>query len=117
MRHGGIAAFPFPWPDTRFGSIPGKDPNEATTTRQRLWRTFHSRHGLGRGLHFFSGSHVNDVFERGIGWRTTMERLFWSVWKGALGFEDVASSERRFPKGTRLNVFLAQAPYFLLSTS
>jgi hypothetical protein len=68
MRHGGISAFPFPWPDTRFGALPGKDPREATTTRQRLWRTFHSRHGLGRGLHFFSGSHVNDVFERGVGW-------------------------------------------------
>ncbi|GAA5908544.1 hypothetical protein JCM6882_001295 [Rhodosporidiobolus microsporus] len=84
MRHGGIAAFPYPWPDTRFAVVEGKDPNEATTTRQRLWRTFHSRHGLGRGLHFFSGSHVNDVFDLSLSWKELGVRLFWSAWKGSV---------------------------------
>ncbi|GAA6044194.1 hypothetical protein JCM8097_006807 [Rhodosporidiobolus ruineniae] len=84
MRHGGIAAFPYPWPDQRFAVISGKDPEEAATTRQRLWRTFHSRHGLGRGLHFFSGSHVNDVFDTSLTWREFCVRLFWSVWKGSV---------------------------------
>ncbi|GAA5973444.1 hypothetical protein JCM11641_006464 [Rhodosporidiobolus odoratus] len=84
MRHGGINAFPYPWPDTRFAVLPGKDPEEATSTRQRLWRTFHSRHGLGRGLHFFSGSHVSDVFDTSLSWREWGERMFWSVWKGSV---------------------------------
>ncbi|GAA6010670.1 hypothetical protein JCM10207_007796 [Rhodosporidiobolus poonsookiae] len=84
MRHGGIDAFPYPWPDTRFAVVTGKDPDEATSTRQRLWRTFHSRHGLGRGLHFFSGSHVNDVFDLSLSWRELGVRLFWSAWKGSV---------------------------------
>ncbi|GAA5879318.1 hypothetical protein JCM8547_000662 [Rhodosporidiobolus lusitaniae] len=84
MRHGGISAFPYPWPDTRFAVLPGKDPEEATSRRTRLWRTFHSRHGLGRGLHFFSGSHVNDIFDMELTWSEFGVRLFWSVWKGSV---------------------------------
>lgn len=34
-------------------------------------------------MHFFSGSHVNDVFDLRLGWKDRAVRLFWSVWKGA----------------------------------
>ena len=71
-------------PDTQFAVVPGPDPDPSTQSwRQRLWWTFHQRHGLGRGLHFFSGSHVNDVFDLRLGWKDRAVRLFWSVWKGA----------------------------------
>lgn len=85
MRTGKIAAFPYPWPDTQFAVVPGPDPDPSTQSwRQRLWWTFHQRHGLGRGLHFFSGSHVNDVFDLSLGWKERAVRLFWSVWKGSV---------------------------------
>jgi hypothetical protein len=71
-------------PDTQFAVVAGPDPDPSTQSwRQRLWWTFHQRHGLGRGLHFFSGSHVNDVFDLRLGWKERAVRLFWSVWKGA----------------------------------
>ncbi|BGP50332.1 hypothetical protein JCM10450v2_006251 [Rhodotorula kratochvilovae] len=84
MRHGGIDAFPYPWPDTQFAVVKGADPEAATSRRSKLWRTFHQRHGLGRGLHFFSGSHVNDIFDLSLTWRELAVRLFWSVWKGSV---------------------------------
>ncbi|GAA5909521.1 hypothetical protein JCM8208_006550 [Rhodotorula glutinis] len=84
MRHGGMAAFPYPWPDTQFAVVKGADPDAATSRRSKLWRTFHQRHGLGRGLHFFSGSHVNDIFDSSLTLRQFGERLFWSVWKGSV---------------------------------
>ncbi|GAA5960344.1 hypothetical protein JCM8115_001149 [Rhodotorula mucilaginosa] len=85
MRTGKIAAFPYPWPDTQFAVVAGPDPDPSTQSwRQRLWWTFHQRHGLGRGLHFFSGSHVNDVFDLRLGWKERAVRLFWSVWKGSV---------------------------------
>ncbi|GAA6020771.1 hypothetical protein JCM8202_004571 [Rhodotorula sphaerocarpa] len=85
LRTGKIDAFPYPWPDTRFAVLQGPDPDPSThTLRQRLWWTFHQRHGLGRGLHFFSGSHVNDLLEPKLGWRVRGQRLFWSTWKGSV---------------------------------
>ncbi|BGP09996.1 hypothetical protein JCM10049v2_005879 [Rhodotorula toruloides] len=84
MRHGGIAAFPYPWPDTQFAVVEGADPDAATSRRSYLWRTFHQRHGLGRGLHFFSGSHVNDIFNFSLTPQQFAVRLFWSVWKGSV---------------------------------
>ncbi|GAA5959727.1 hypothetical protein JCM3765_000077 [Sporobolomyces pararoseus] len=84
MRHRGVDAFPYPWPDTQFAVVKGGDPEAATSRRSKLWRTFHQRHGLGRGLHFFSGSHVNDVFNLDLTWKQFLVRLFWSVWKGSV---------------------------------
>lgn len=62
MRSGKVAAFPFPWPDTRFAVVDFEAPETAQTRRGKLWRMFHRRHGLGRGLHLFSGSDTNDLF-------------------------------------------------------
>jgi len=82
MRHRGVDAFPYPWPDQNFAVVKGGDPEAATSQRSKLWRTFHQRHGLGRGLHFFSGSHVNDVFNLDLTLKEFFVRLFWSAWKG-----------------------------------
>ncbi|KAM0754172.1 hypothetical protein T439DRAFT_172849 [Meredithblackwellia eburnea MCA 4105] len=87
MRKGTIEAFPYPWPDTQFAVVELKDgdPENAKTRRGRLWRTFHNRsHGLGRGLHFFSGSATNDLFDFSLKRKDWFERLFWSVWKGSV---------------------------------
>ncbi|GAA6016298.1 hypothetical protein JCM11491_006807 [Sporobolomyces phaffii] len=84
QRHRGVDAFPYPWPDTQFAVVKGADPEAATSRRSKLWRTFHQRHGLGRGLHFFSGSHVNDVFNLDLRPKEFLVRLFWSAWKGSV---------------------------------
>ncbi|GAA5885806.1 hypothetical protein JCM16303_006071 [Sporobolomyces ruberrimus] len=84
MRHRGVDAFPYPWPDTQFAVVKGADPQAATSRRSKLWRTFHQRHGLGRGLHFWSGSHVNDVFNLDLTLKEFFVRLFWSAWKGSV---------------------------------
>jgi hypothetical protein len=83
MRNGKIEAFPYPWPDTRFAVVDFAPPEQARTKRGKLWRMFHQRHGLGRGLHLFSGSAVNDLFDfKNLSVRDWIERLFWSVWMG-----------------------------------
>ncbi|GAA5881363.1 hypothetical protein JCM1840_004865 [Sporobolomyces johnsonii] len=82
MRKRKVNAFPYPWPDTQFAVIEGADPEAASTRRGKLWRTFHQRHGLGRGLHFFSGAHVHDVFNCNLTWKQFFVRLFWSALKG-----------------------------------
>ncbi|GAA5919411.1 hypothetical protein JCM1841_006000 [Sporobolomyces salmonicolor] len=84
MRKRKINAFPYPWPDTQFAVIEGADPEAASTRRGKLWRTFHQRHGLGRGLHFFSGAHVHDVFNCNLTWKQFFVRLFWSALKGLI---------------------------------
>ncbi|KAL8280309.1 hypothetical protein RQP46_007226 [Phenoliferia psychrophenolica] len=86
MRKGTIAAFPYPWPDQVFAVVQLKDadPETAKTKRGKLWRTCHSSHGLGRGLHFFSGSATNDLLDFSLSRRDFFDRLFWSVWKGSV---------------------------------
>lgn len=86
MRTGKVEAFPYPWPDTRFAVVELKNgqPELASTKRGRLWRTFHQKHGLGRGLHFFSGSATNDLLDLRLSRRDFFERLWWSVWKGSV---------------------------------
>ncbi|GAA5828413.1 hypothetical protein JCM5353_005067 [Sporobolomyces roseus] len=84
MRHRGVDAFPYPWPDTQFAVVKGADPEAASSQHSKLWRTFHQRHGLGRGLHFFSGSHVNDVLNLELSFKEFATRLFWSLWKGSV---------------------------------
>ncbi|ORY88975.1 hypothetical protein BCR35DRAFT_300732 [Leucosporidium creatinivorum] len=84
MRNGKMEALPYPWPDTRFAVVDFAPAEEARTKRGRLWRLFHQRHGLGRGLHLFSGSAVNDLFDfKNLSFRDWIERLFWTVWMGA----------------------------------
>ena len=56
-----IDPFPYPWPDTAFGAVRFKGPLQPTTQHGRLWQAWHSHYGLGRGLHFFSGTHAQDV--------------------------------------------------------
>lgn len=42
MRKGAIDAFPYPWPDTRFGVVVLKEgPESARTERGKMWRRFH----------------------------------------------------------------------------
>lgn len=78
MRKKSIAAFPYPWPDTTFGAVVlRRGPEHATTKHGKLWRTFHQRHGLGRGLHFFSGSDVNDRESFATARRTSAHTLAW----------------------------------------
>ena len=56
-----VDPFPFPWPDTAFGVVRYNGALQPTSRHGRLWQTFHNHHGLGRGLHFFSGSDSQDV--------------------------------------------------------
>lgn len=82
MRGGKIAAFPFPWPDTAFAVVDFDPPETAQTRHGRIWRLFHRRHGLGRGLHLLSGSDVNDLFNFSVGIQQWSYRLFWTVLAG-----------------------------------
>ena len=84
MRNGKVAAFPFPWPDTRFAVVDFEAPETAQTKRGRLWRLFHRRHGLGRGLHLFSGSDRNDLFNFNLpsGKKEWLYRLLVTIWSG-----------------------------------
>ncbi|EGF97443.1 uncharacterized protein MELLADRAFT_79831 [Melampsora larici-populina 98AG31] len=84
LRKNKVEAFPFPWPDTAWGSAAKKDPEATRWTIVRWWRKFNNDQGFSRGLHFFSGSDVNDIFNRKLTWRQFFKRLGWSIWKGSI---------------------------------
>lgn len=84
LRKNKVEAFPFPWPDTAWGSAAKKDPAATRWTIVRWWRKFNNDQGFSRGLHFFSGSDVNDIFNRKLTWRQFFKRLSWSIWKGSV---------------------------------
>ncbi|KAK4047873.1 hypothetical protein OIO90_006034 [Microbotryomycetes sp. JL221] len=84
MRKGMIPAFPYPWPDTRFAVVDLGRPEDAKSRRGAIWRLFHQRHGIGRGLHFFSGSDVNDLFDFNVGFKRWIGRFVLTAIKGAL---------------------------------
>jgi len=84
LRKNKISAFPYPWPDTSFGAAKRLPPDEAQTRLGRLWRQFHNGQGFSRGLHFFSGSDVNDIFDSRLSRSQFFTRLCWSIWKGSV---------------------------------
>ncbi|KAM0790782.1 hypothetical protein ACM66B_004630 [Microbotryomycetes sp. NB124-2] len=84
MRNGKPPAFPYPWPDTRFAVVDLGRPEDAKSRRGAVWRMFHQRHGIGRGLHFFSGSDVNDLFDFKVGFKRWVGRFVLTAIKGAL---------------------------------
>lgn len=84
LRNNKISAFPYPWPDTAWGTAAKKDPNATRSPLVRWWRKFNNDQGFSRGLHFFSGSDVNDIFDRRLTWRQFFRRLSWSLWKGSV---------------------------------
>lgn len=89
-----IPAFPYPWPDTRFAIVDLGRPEDSVSRRGQLWRAFHQRHGLGRGLHFFSGSDVNDLFNFRVGFRTWVFRFVLTAIKGELSARCVDEKAR-----------------------
>ncbi|KAI8447454.1 hypothetical protein BY996DRAFT_7701452 [Phakopsora pachyrhizi] len=84
LRKNKVKAFPYPWPDTSWGKTKPQLPENAKTRFGRIWRSFNNDHGLTRGLHFFSGSDVNDIFDSRLTWSQFFKRLAWSVWKGSV---------------------------------
>lgn len=84
LRKNKISAFRYPWPDTSWGAAKRLPPDHAKTRVGRLWRRFHNSHGFSRGLHFFSGSDVNDIFDSRLTRSQFFTRLFWSIWKGSV---------------------------------
>jgi hypothetical protein len=84
LRKNKISAFQYPWPDTSWGAAKRLPPNEAQTRLGRLWRQFHNGQGFSRGLHFFSGSDVNDIFDSRLSRKQFTTRLCWSIWKGSV---------------------------------
>ncbi|KAA1086636.1 hypothetical protein PGT21_050116 [Puccinia graminis f. sp. tritici] len=84
LRKKKISAFQYPWPDTSWGAAKRLPPNEAQTRLGRLWRQFHNGQGFSRGLHFFSGSDVNDIFDSRLSRKQFTTRLCWSIWKGSV---------------------------------
>lgn len=84
LRKNKVSAFPYPWPDTAWGAAKRLPPDEAQTRLGRLWRQFHNGQGFSRGLHFFSGSDVNDIFDSRLSRSQFTTRLCWSIWKGSV---------------------------------
>ncbi|WAR62822.1 hypothetical protein PtB15_15B410 [Puccinia triticina] len=84
LRKNKISAFQYPWPDTSWGAAKRLPPDEAQTRIGRLWRQFHNGQGFSRGLHFFSGSDVNDIFDSRLSRSQFTTRLCWSIWKGSV---------------------------------
>ncbi|MBW0507213.1 hypothetical protein O181_046928 [Austropuccinia psidii MF-1] len=84
LRKNTITAFPYPWPDTSWGAAKRLSPDNAKTRIGKLWTTFHNDQGFSRGLHFFSGSDVNDIFDRRLSRSQFFTRLAWSIWKGSV---------------------------------
>lgn len=84
LRRNKIDAFPYPWPDTAFAAKKVSPSSPDQPVHGRLWREFHNEHGLGRGLHFFSGSDVNDIFDFSVPKKALAKRWFWSIWKGSV---------------------------------
>ena len=73
-----------PWPDTNWGATRYNGPDEPETEHGKTWRTLHNRHGLGLGLHFFSGSFTQDVFDFSKPWKLIFTKIIWSAWKGSV---------------------------------
>ncbi|KAG0141197.1 hypothetical protein CROQUDRAFT_664159 [Cronartium quercuum f. sp. fusiforme G11] len=84
LRKNKVDAFPYPWPDTAWGTVAKKDPEATKWLVVKWWRKFNNDQGFSRGLHFFSGSDVNDIFNRKLTGRQFLQRLCWSVWKGSV---------------------------------
>ncbi|KAH9820607.1 hypothetical protein DFH28DRAFT_1120936 [Melampsora americana] len=84
LRKNKVEAFEYPWPDTGWGSIKKKDPEGTDWKIVKYWRKFNNDQGFSRGLHFFSGSDVNDIFNRKLTGRQFLKRLSWSIWKGSV---------------------------------
>ncbi|KAH9448528.1 hypothetical protein MJO29_014740 [Puccinia striiformis f. sp. tritici] len=84
LRKNKISAFQYPWPDTSWGAAKLLPPDEAQTKLGRLWRKFHNSQGFSRGLHFFSGSDVNDIFDSRLSRSQFTARLCVSLWKGSV---------------------------------
>ncbi|GAA97983.1 uncharacterized protein L969DRAFT_69919 [Mixia osmundae IAM 14324] len=82
LRKGTIDPFVAAWPCPDFGAYKVEAPDKPTMQPGGFARWLHNRHGLGRGLHFFSGSDYNDVFDLSVSPKETLQRLFLSVFKG-----------------------------------
>ena len=87
LRNKVIDPFPSPWPAvdwTRPGGLRIDEEEHKEAPPRDMLTAAHNDHGLGRGLHFFSGSEVQDLFNFRIGARALRRRWLASLYRAGV---------------------------------
>lgn len=87
LRNKMIDPFPSPWPAvdwTKPGGLRIDEEEHKEAPPRDLLTAAHNDHGIGRGLHFFSGSEVQDLFNFRIGSRALGRRWLASLYRAGV---------------------------------